>query len=114
MTAHDLHPYHPCGAVMPSPVEGVLHHLRSALAWKCADAADAAIRFAQRLEPDIDFTAECRRAFAAGLAAGREEYAAMSLVSGHQQPMGSPYSPHPEGGQHAARTGEDGPRLSVV
>ena len=80
-----------------------LHNLRSAFAWKCAEAADAALRFAQRLEPDIDSTAEGQRAFDAGRAAGREEYAATAALPRRRPPAADP----PE-------ESDERPRLSVV
>jgi len=56
LTARDLHPRHREGAMTSTPLGWALRNLRSGFAWKCADAADAVLRFAQRLEPDIDTT----------------------------------------------------------
>jgi hypothetical protein len=91
MTAHERYSHDPGGAVTSTSAAWALRNLRSEFAWKCADAAEAALRFAQRLEPDIDTTTECRRAFDEGVAAAREEYAALARLSGgHRLPVDAP------------------------
>jgi hypothetical protein len=102
---------------MSTPLEQTLRNLRSAFAWKCADAADAALRFAHRLEPDIDTSADCRRSFDAGLAAGREEYAALARFARRSRlPLRAtgPADADAGGSPGTSGSGEDRPRLSAV
>jgi hypothetical protein len=47
-------------AMVKGRVRWALLNVRSTFAWKCADAADAALRLAQRIEPDIDAQAGSR------------------------------------------------------
>ena len=68
------------GAAARGSVAWALLNLRSAFAWKCADAADAALRFAQRLEPDIDIAAESRRRERAPKATADEDRPQLSSV----------------------------------